>query len=134
LSQAQRLAAAELTAQENVAALEKMLRLEEDKKKPTAKRYTSVLNPPTLLNSIFLIVSFRIQQPKISMISSPNGLVVGYENAMDVPIYKPMDPVQKHLKCALTGQNATYRDPMTGKGYCSIEHFKQIRRYNKSLF
>jgi len=113
LTQEEILIEAQQTEIINRASLERMLRIEEEKRRETVRER-------------------KVDGPRVKWNSTRNGdSVYSMVSFVDHPIPKTIDgiapPYAAPLRCAVTGAPAKYRDPQTGMPYATLEAFRTLR-------
>ena len=113
LTQEEILAEAMQTEIINKASLERMLRIEEEKRREVVRERTS-------------------DGPRVKFASKRNGdAVINTVSFVDTPVPSCIDgiapPPPPPQRCAVTGLPAKYRDPQTGCAYANLDAFKQLR-------
>ncbi len=113
LTQEEILAEASQTEIINRASLEKMLRVEEEKRKVIVRDRASA-------------------GPRVRMLSSRVGdsvttTLTFSECNLPAELQQLAPPPPASAVCAVTGKRARYRDPLTGAAYATVEAFRHLR-------
>lgn len=116
LTQDELLAEAARTELDNLRDLEQMVALEEATRKKAMYKRSKYSGPMIRFHSK------RIEEVALTMVEVVNMLPPPHM----LPMKAPKPPA--HLRCAITGKAARYRDPVSGYGYADLEAYKELKQ------